>query len=145
MKSIYSYEDYPSCRHVYLQLVFALSENNRILPASQCYVQHVISKRLFLLNWWYNSFMNKKEIRTLNDDWHYLLHENIFKICNYISEKIHYIHLWVTPLQRETIKVYFWVYTFFSKFQCGLPWWYDKYPDNIRPCSTLLEGCLLLP
>jgi hypothetical protein len=23
------------------------------------------------------------------------------------------------------------IYNFLSKFQCGLPWWHDKYPDDI--------------
>jgi hypothetical protein len=36
-----------------------------------------------------------------------------------------------TPLQRETIKVSFSVYNFLNKFQRGLPWWHDKYPDDI--------------
>jgi hypothetical protein len=40
---------------------------------------------------------------------------------------------------------FFWVYYFLNKFQCGLPWWHNKYPDNIRPSSILLEPCLVLP
>jgi hypothetical protein len=36
------------------------------------------------------------------------------------------------------------VYNFLDKFQCVFPWWHDKYPD-IRPRSTLLEACLVLP
>jgi hypothetical protein len=40
---------------------------------------------------------------------------------------------------------FFWVYNFLSKFHCGLPWWHYKYSDDIRPRSTLLEACLVLP
>jgi hypothetical protein len=39
----------------------------------------------------------------------------------------------------------FWVYNFLNIFQCGLPWWHDKYPHDIWPRSTLLEACLVLP
>jgi hypothetical protein len=65
-------------------------------------------------------------------------------IQNKISESI-YTHLWVTPLQRETIKIYVWVYNFLAKFQCELPWWHNKHPDDIRPCYVLLEACFVLP
>jgi hypothetical protein len=36
-------------------------------------------------------------------------------------------------------------YIVLYKFQCGLPWWHDKYPDDIRPHATSLETCLMLP
>jgi hypothetical protein len=32
---------------------------------------------------------------------------------------------------------FLWAYNFLSKFKCGLRWWHDKYPDDIRPHSTL--------
>jgi hypothetical protein len=32
-------------------------------------------------------------------------------------------------------------YPSLSKFLCWLPWWHDKYPDDIRPRSMLLEAC----
>jgi hypothetical protein len=35
-------------------------------------------------------------------------------------------------------------YNFLNKFQYGLPWWHDKYPDDIRPRSTFLEVCFVL-
>jgi hypothetical protein len=55
----------------------------------------------------------------------------VSKIKNCITESIYYTHLWVTPLQREAIRVFVWVYNFLNKFQCGLPWRHDRYPDNI--------------
>jgi hypothetical protein len=62
----------------------------------------------------------------------------------YISESIYYTHVWITPLQRETMKVFFLSIQFYQ-FQCGLLWCHDKYPDGIRSRSTLLEACLVLP
>ena len=35
--------------------------------------------------------------------------------------------------------------TYISTFQCGQPWWQDKYPDDIRPLSTCFEICCGLP
>jgi hypothetical protein len=60
-------------------------------------------------------------------------------VQNKIYLRKHLLHTWVTPLQRQTMKVFISVYNFLSKFQCGLPWWHDKYSD-IHPHSTLVEA-----
>jgi hypothetical protein len=46
---------------------------------------------------------------------------------------------------EKVSKNFFCVCNFLNKFKCGPPWWHDKYPDDIRPRSTLLVACLVLP
>jgi hypothetical protein len=46
---------------------------------------------------------------------------------------------------KGKLSSFFWVYNILSKFQCLLPWWHDKYPDDIRSRSTLFEACFVLP
>jgi hypothetical protein len=60
-----------------------------------------------------------------------------------ISQKAFILHIYGLHHYKGKLSKFFWVYNFLNKFQCGLPWWYDKYPDDIQPRSTLLEACFL--
>jgi hypothetical protein len=57
----------------------------------------------------------------------------------YISESIYYTHLWVTPLQRETIKVFFFLNICFSvNFSVGSL----GGKTNIQTIFDLVPRCL---
>jgi hypothetical protein len=47
-------------------------------------------------------------------------------------------------ITKGNYQSFYLVYNFLNKFQCGLPWWHDKYPADIRPRYTLLEAYLML-
>jgi hypothetical protein len=38
-------------------------------------------------------------------------------------------------IAKGNYQSFFWVYNFLNKFQCGLPWWPHKYPDDILNSS----------
>jgi hypothetical protein len=48
-------------------------------------------------------------------------------------------------ITKGSYQSFSWVYNVLNKFLCGLPWWHDKYPDDIRPRSTLHGACFVLP
>jgi hypothetical protein len=62
-----------------------------------------------------------------------------------ITQKEFTIHIYgLHHYEGKLSKFFFCVYNFLNKFQCGFPWWHDKYPDDSRPRSTVLEACLVL-
>jgi hypothetical protein len=63
----------------------------------------------------------------------------------YLRKNLLYTFMGYTITKGNYESFLFWVYNFLNKFQYGLPWCHDKYPDDIRPRSTLFEACLVLP
>jgi hypothetical protein len=78
-----------------------------------------------------------------------IFHVNYLKegeLLPYLHLRKHLLYTFMDyTITAGNYQSFFWVYNFLNKFQCGLPWWHGKYPDNIRPCFMLLEAYLVSP
>jgi hypothetical protein len=49
-----------------------------------------------------------------------------------VSQKAFIIHIYGLHHNKGKLSNIFWLYNFLNRFQCGLPWLHDKYPDGHR-------------
>jgi hypothetical protein len=61
-----------------------------------------------------------------------------------ISKSVDYIDIQLAPLQKNS-EHFFLSATYVSRFQCGQPWWNNKYPNDIHPLPMCSKTCCGLP